>query len=132
MRRNSRYILNNLVQPTNISPVKNTDVWDPVKKRGIYILNLNIYSLLPKIEELREIPVFTKASVIGIPESKLDNSIEDKETYIAGYSILRCDKNRHGGGVACYIENDLCFYRPPGQDSFLEILTNYLNSLDIG
>ena len=109
MRRNSRYILNNLVQPTNISPVKNTDVWDPVKKRGIYILNLNIYSLLPKIEELREIPVFTKASVIGIPESKLDNSIEDKEIYIAGYSILRCDRNRQEGGVVCCIKKLFVF-----------------------
>ena len=146
----------------NPGPVQNTDVWDPFKKRGIHILHLNINSLLSKIDELREIAAITKASVIGISESKLDNSIEDKEIDIAGYSILRCDRNRHGGGVVCYIKNELCFnreskfsqgiehvfinlfipkmkpisigifYRPPGQDNFLEILTNDLNLLDIG
>ena len=28
---------------------------------------------------------------------------------INGYSIIRNDRNRYGGGVACYVKNDLCF-----------------------
>ena len=29
--------------------------------------------------------------------------------YVNGYSIIKNDKNRNGGGVACYIRNNLCF-----------------------
>ena len=28
---------------------------------------------------------------------------------ITGYSILRRDRNRKGGGIACYIRSDLCY-----------------------
>ena len=31
------------------------------------------------------------------------------EIQIDKYDILRCDRNRHGGGVACYIGNDLSY-----------------------
>ena len=42
-------------------------------------------------------------------ESKLDPTIFDPEITIEGYVLLRKDRNRHGGGVACYIRNDICF-----------------------
>ena len=31
------------------------------------------------------------------------------EVNINGYSIIRNGRNRHSGGVACYVKNDLCF-----------------------
>ena len=40
------------------------------------------------------------AFVIGISESKVNNSIFDSEIEIDGYKILRSDRNRHEGGVA--------------------------------
>ena len=43
----------------------------------------------------------SKATVIGISETKLDETIFDAEIYIEGYSIDRCDRYRKGGGVAC-------------------------------
>ena len=46
-------------------------------------------------------------AVIGISESKLDDTILDSEITIEGYQILRCDMNRHGGGIACYIREDI-------------------------
>ena len=50
------------------------------------------------------------AAVIGISESKLDNkSVLDGEVGIDGYEIKRCDRDRHDGGVACYIRKDLVF-----------------------
>ena len=45
--------------------------------------------------------------ILGIIESKLDSSITNAEVNINGYSIIGNDRNRNGGGVACYIRNDL-------------------------
>ena len=70
---------------------------------------MNVNSLLPKIEEIRFIAKKSKATVIAITETKLDGTIFDAEFYIECYSIVRCDRDRKGGGVACYIKNDICF-----------------------
>ena len=51
----------------------------------------------------------TNVAVIGISESKLDDSVVTSEIQISEYDLLRCDRNRHGGGVACYIRNDLSY-----------------------
>ena len=50
----------------------------------------------------------TKATIFGITESKLDHTIPDLEVNFPGYDILRCDRNRNGSGVTCYIKKDLC------------------------
>ena len=82
------------------------------------------------------------------------------ESQIADYKILWCDRNRHGGGVACYIRNDLShniisvfpreiesvffeillpnskpltvgtIYHPPNQFSFLKVLNENMNIID--
>ena len=44
--------------------------------------------------------------MIGISESKLNSTVLDPEIYIEKYEILCFDRNRHRGGVACYIRND--------------------------
>ena len=51
----------------------------------------------------------TKPAILGITESKLDSSVSDQELNINGYIILKSDRNRKGGGVACYVRADLCF-----------------------
>ena len=60
-----------------------------------FILSTLTNSPLPKIEELRRIACQSKAAVIGILESKSDNSIFDSEIEIDGYNTLRFDRNRH-------------------------------------
>ena len=75
----------------------------------MHFLHINVNSLLPKIEEIRFIAKKSKATVIGISETKLDETIFDAESYIEGYSIVQCDRDRKGGGVACYIKHDICF-----------------------
>ena len=67
-------------------------------------------SLLSKKDEIRCTASKTKAAIIGITESKLDHTIPDSEVNFPVYDILRCDRNRNSGGVACYIRKDLCFY----------------------
>ena len=79
---------------------------------------------------------------------------------IDDYKILWCGRNRHRGGVACYIRNDLSYnilslfpreiesvffeivlpiskpitvgtiYRPPNQSNLLEVLNENINKID--
>ena len=86
-----------------------TDIRANFMQSGLHFLHLNIHSLLPEIDELRLIANKTNAAVIGIFESTLDKSVLDGEVGIDGYEIKRCDRGRHGGGVACYIRKDLVF-----------------------
>ena len=135
--------------------------WNVIRSKGIHLIHLNINSLLPKTDEIRYIAERTKAAVIGITESKLDESIFQSEIEIGNYDLLRCDRNRNGGGVACYIRSDISYvqknffpnvieniffeillpkttpitvrvmYRPPSQTNFLEILNMTFEKVDI-
>ena len=122
---------------------------------------MNVNSLFSKIDEIRDIANRIKPAVLGITESKLDSSVTNMEVNINGYSIIRNDRNRHGGGVACYVKNDLCFntkkifpnsvehvffeilipkvkpiavgifYRPPNSNDFLNLLSNSFQQIDL-
>ena len=122
---------------------------------------MNINSLLPNIDELREIVKISNPTVIGITETKLGNSICDSEISIDGYCAIRGDRSRKGGGVICYVNNKICYntencisneteniflellipetrpitvgivYESPDKSRFLEILSNSLNSLNM-
>ena len=66
-------------------------------------------TLQPKVHY---IATSSNAAVIGITETKLDNTVYDSEVTVDGYNnIVRKDKNRHGGGVTCYIRKNICFNR---------------------
>ena len=143
----------------NLQPL-NHEEWNTFKHRRLNFLHLNINSLLPKIDKLRHIARLTNAAVIGISESKLDDSMLTSEIQIDEYDLLRCDRNRHGGGVACYIRNNLSYnvqsyfpkdieniffelllpntkpivvrtiYRPPNQTNFMEVFNENLSKVD--
>ena len=150
----------------NPGPVYNnqslhSNEWNVFRSKGIHLIHLNVNSLLPKIDEIRYIAERTKAAVIGITESKLDESIFQSEIQIDNYDLLRCDRNRNGGGVACYIRSDISYvqkdffpnvieniffeillpktspitvgimYRPPSQTNFLEILNMTFEKVDV-
>ena len=78
-------------------------------KRVLHLIYLNINSLLPKTDELRDIAKRMKAAVIGISESKLDSTVFDPERYSDNYKILPFDRNHLGCGVACYIRSDISY-----------------------
>ena len=95
--------------PVQISLAGNVNIWEPFSKKGLHFLHININSLLPKIDELKRIANKTKAAIIGITESKLDHTVPDLKVNLSGYDILQCDRNRYGGGIACYVRKDFCF-----------------------
>ena len=91
--------------PSHINQTSDNNEWDVSKARGLHLIHINIKSLLPKIEEFRRIACQSNAALIGISESKLDNSIFDLEIENDGYNTLHFDRV----GVACYVRNDLRF-----------------------
>ena len=134
--------------------------WNVFRSKGIHLIHLNVNSLFPKTDEIRYIAERTKVAVIGITESKLDESIFQSEIEIGNYDLLRCDRNRNGGGAECYIRSDIScvqknffpivieniFYEilllpkttpiivgimPPSQTNFLEILNMTFEKVDI-
>ena len=97
---------------------------ESLKTRGLYFCHLNVNSSLSKTDELRDITNYIRPSILGITESKWDRSVTNAEVNINGYRIIRNDRNKNGGGVACYIRNDLCFHIK----SIFQILLNMLFS----
>ena len=53
--------------------VPSEDKWNIFNKHGLHMIHLNINSVLSKTDELRVIGKKSKAAVIGVTESKLDN-----------------------------------------------------------
>ena len=126
------------------------------KNKGLHFVHLNCNSLLNKIDEIREFVLHFKPHVICFSETKLDSTVTSSEVLIDGYSNIRRDRNRHGGGVACYISNSIHYnertdfsndfenifidillpkttpilfgvvYRPPSASNFDELLTSSL------
>ena len=91
--------------PIDRNQIKKED-FEVFNNKGLHFMHLNI-----KIDELRYFPRSSNAAVIGITEMKLDNTVFDSEVAVGGYNIVRNDRNRNGGGVACYIRNNICFNR---------------------
>ena len=112
--------------------------------------------MLWKLEELRFTAKSTNTAVLGICESKLDASELQQEISIDNYKIVRCNRNRHCGGVVCAIRNDLSYnilsafpceieniffgilipvivgtiYHPSSQNNFLELLNSNMNKIN--
>jgi hypothetical protein len=60
----------------------------------------------------------TKAAVIGISGTWLGKSVKDSEMNIDNYTVIRYDRDRHVGGVCCYVRNDIAFTTRPDLNDF--------------
>ena len=59
-------------------------------KKGMHCIHINLNSVLPKIDEVRYIANITNASIIGISETKLDETILSSELEVdGGYDLVR-------------------------------------------
>ena len=143
------------------SPDISSTIWEPLNKKCLHFLHININSLLSKKGEIRCITNKTKAAIIAITESKLDHTVPDSEVNFPGYDILRCGRNRNGVGVACYIRKDFwfntrtlhckefenlvfeillpkskaitigVFYKPPNQAEFMDLMVEKFSNLNL-
>ena len=55
----------------------------------------------------------TKTAVFAASETCLDSSVNDSEIVIPGFSVVRKDRNRNGGGVALFIRDNIPFNTRP-------------------
>ena len=90
---------------------------DFAKQKGLHFLHLNARSILPKMTDLRLLANKCNATVIGVSETWLDNSVSDNEISIDGYAVYRKDRSRSGGGVCIYVKSELCSNRKPEMES---------------
>ena len=62
--------------------------WSVFNLRELHFINLNINSLLPRIDEPRNIAKLANAAVTDVSESKLDYSVLSSEIDIDNYNTL--------------------------------------------
>ena len=67
----------------------------------------NCRSLFPKIDHLRATAVSATPSIIALCETWLDQTIPDSALFIPNFHLIRRDRNRHGGGLALYVSDDI-------------------------
>ncbi len=67
------------------------------KCKGHTCVVWNIRSLLPKIEELERFKILGSPEFIGITKSWLTNKVDDMQVALAGYNMLRSERNANSG-----------------------------------
>ena len=87
--------------------------------------SLNINNLSKHIDELQILMKDANFDVLAINETKLDQFDPDSIINIDGYTCVRKDRNKDGGGVCIYLCNTINFIRKPcfEQDG-LEIISS--------
>ena len=73
--------------------------------KGFRIGQINIASLTKYIDQLQIYLQKESFDILSVNETRLDEHIIDSIVNINGYSIVRNDRNRDGGGVAIYYRN---------------------------
>lgn len=84
-------------------------MFESFKNKGLHIIHINSRSLISKLEEIKILAFKTKAAIICVTETWLDDSVAEPEIEIKGYQVIRKDRNRKGGGVCLYIKTSLAF-----------------------
>ena len=77
------------------------------KNQGMKIGCLNVRGLLGKIDEIKLILTECKFDIMGVCETFMDCNISDKEISVQGYSFVKKNRTRHGGGVLLYVKHDI-------------------------
>ena len=71
---------------------------------------LKINSLLAHLDDLQFFSLDCKIVVLAINETKIDSSVNDNETYLPGFEVIRKDRSvngRSGGGVCIYLRGNI-------------------------
>ena len=79
------------------------------KNKGFHFGPPSIHSILPKIEQLRSLLINSNIPVLGITETKLDNTVNNEEVEIDGYNLIQCDRNRRRRRDCLLCKNEYLF-----------------------
>ena len=83
---------------------------DVLSSKGLKVLNLNVRSLLPKFEEVKNKSV--GFDIMSFTETWLTKYIPSGAINIKGYNLVRQDRdrnNKRGGGICLYIREDILY-----------------------
>ncbi|CAB4008026.1 Hypothetical predicted protein, partial [Paramuricea clavata] len=72
--------------------------------KGLRIIHLNVCSLCNKMAEIRLFCDRHKPHILSLNETWLDGSFPDNQMSLAGYRLIRQDRDCYGGGVAVYVD----------------------------
>lgn len=89
---------------------------------GVRFAHVNLCSIFNKLDHIQILLRNGIFDVLAVSESKLHNKISDSDIQVKGYTVLRRDRNRRGGGVLMYI-NDKWTVTNQYRDQSLEILS---------
>ena len=73
--------------------------------------SLNINSLCRHIDEVRALMTNQPLDILAMNETKLGEIDYDHLVSLEGYTIVRRDRNKYGGGVCIYLRNSISFTR---------------------
>ena len=80
-----------------------------LQNRKNIVSHVNVNSLKNKFEVVEEL-VQNKVDVCFLSETKIDEAFPNQQFMINGYKLFRRDRNCHGGGVLCYINENILSY----------------------
>ena len=83
--------------------VESIEIRSEVHKTDFKTMALNIFSLMPYLDELRIFISEQRPHIICINETKTDSTNDNTHIETDNYVVARNDRNRHIGGVAMYI-----------------------------
>ena len=75
--------------------------------QGLKIGCLHIRGLLSKIDDMKMILDECNVDILGVCETFIDSNVADNEIGIDEYSIVKKNRNRHGGGVLLYVKDGI-------------------------
>ena len=78
-----------------------------ISQKNLTIYSLNIHHMMKHFEELKLLLENDNPDIIGINETKLDETIHDSDIKISNYNIIRKDRDKFGGGIVMYIRESL-------------------------
>ena len=74
--------------------------------KNVVIGHLNVNSLRNKFETVEEL-VQNKVDICFLSEKNIDEAFPNQQFMTNGYKLFCRDRNRHGGGILCYINENI-------------------------
>ena len=87
----------------SITSIKKLKVSNPNK---VFLGHLNVNSIRNKTESLADL-IHVTFDIFLISETKIDNSFPDQQFDINGYRMFRKDRDKFGGGILFYVNENL-------------------------